>query len=361
MKKIKIALICAHPAGTNNGMISVDAAFHRIEMLLNNKIEVTRFCSWRKLSKGDLLNYEHYYSADQLIDYDKIIFWGDFLQWIGYAKNDWIDKSKKMNLSDNDKKLIDIWHSLFLFENNPKLRKKTILFGGTIYGLNSTQLADSRYLNNLTNLLNDSLFVKLRDIYSGNFVSQLSNKKDAFGCDCALLFNSEHIKDQSVVNQEPYFLYSFARSGKELELENFSKMIERELKISRKFIPWIAKGAGLESLEKNITLIKNSKFVITDIYHLSVNSWREGIPAIGIGNGSSIVENTLSDKKKEVFYNQMFGSNYYLYLEDIIDCKINHKDIKKIVESHQAKNIINSYLSNQVSNSIQELINCILN
>ena len=152
---MKIALICAHPAGTNSGMISVDASFNTVRKQLASSVEVTRFCSWRSVSKGETLTYEHYYSQDQLKDYDLIIFWGDFLQWIGYCNTDWLVKSKSMNMPLSESEMIDLWYSLFLLEGNIELQKKTILFGGTLYGLNSKQLSNNRYCTALTSLANN--------------------------------------------------------------------------------------------------------------------------------------------------------------------------------------------------------------
>jgi hypothetical protein len=37
-----------------------------------------------------------------------------------------------------------------------------------------------------------------------------------------------------------------------------------------------------------------------------------------IGRGNSVVKNSISDKKKEIFYHQIFGLNYYMFLEDIL-------------------------------------------
>jgi hypothetical protein len=316
---MKIALICAHPAGTNSGMISVDASFNTVQTQLGSNVEVTRFCSWRSLTKGETLTYEHYYSQDQLKDYDLIIFWGDFLQWIEYCNNDWLIKSKSMNMPLSESEMIDLWYSLFLLEGNIELQKKTILFGGTLYGLDSKQLSNNRYCTALTSLATNSKLMLMRDVMSGNFISQLApSKVKTFGCDCSLLFEPYYFNNNFETPQFSYFVYSFARSGENEKLKQLAKKISVYLGIEAIEIPWISKGAGLSLLEKNIKLIQHSQFTLTDIYHLSLNSWREKIPAVCIGQGNSIVENSVSDKKKEIFYHQIFGLNYYMFLEDIL-------------------------------------------
>ena len=357
MKKQKVAIICAHPAGTNNGMISVDLAINVLETRFSD-VEFIKYTSWKSKSKGSHLTYLHYYSPNQLDKFDYIIFWGDFLHWIGYANNDWLNKTKRMDTGLSDNEIIDLWYSLYLLENREDLQKKTILFGGTIYGLNATQLTNNRYKDSLTKLVKNSKLVKTRDILSANFVSQLDPKKyNVFGCDCSLLFDGFYFSQNKDTEPKSYFLYSFSRSGKKVELENFVKLIEKNTNLSAVHIPWIEKGAGPSTLEKNIKLIQNSKFVFTDIYHLCLNSWREDVIAICVGNGNSIVTDTLSDKKKEIFYQQIFASNYYLFVEDIISDS--NTSVKKVIErisDKKSKDLIVKHLTQHVSKTLNDLI-----
>lgn len=358
MKPYRVAIICAHPAGTNNGMISVDSAVHTLELKFNN-VEFIKYTSWKPITKDNHLKYLHYYSPDQLVNFDYIIFWGDFLHWIGYANNDWLNKTKRIDSTLTDNEIINLWYSLYLLEGREDLQEKTILFGGTIYGLNATQLANDRYKNGLTKLIKNSKLVKTRDILSANFVSQIDPKKyNTFGCDCSLLFDHYYFskKDNNVVNKD-YFLYSFSRSGRKKELENFVKLIEKTANLTAIQIPWIDKGAGTSSLEKNVKLIQNCQFVFTDIYHLCLNSWREDVIAICVGNGNSTVTDTLSDKKKEIFYQQIFASNYYLFVEDIIsNSDISVKKVIGRISDKKSKELIIKHLKEHVSKTLDDLI-----
>jgi hypothetical protein len=354
----KIAIICAHPAGTNLGMISVDAATQSLEKHFDN-VEFIRYCSWRSLSKGDTLNYLHYSDPDQLTEFDYIIFWGDFLHWIGYATADWLVKSRSMNLNISDEAIIDLWYSLYLLEGREDLQKKSILFGGTIYGLNSSQLSDSRYKKSLTSLIRNAILVKTRDILSANFVTQLvPEKQNVYGCDCSLLLDHSYFSsDIKIEKQVKYFLYSFARSGNKRELEQFVKSVEDTTALTGIYIPWIEKGACISSLERSIKIIQDAEFVLTDIYHLSLNSWREGVPAICIGNGNSVVVNSLSDKKKEIFYQQIFASNYFLFVEEIIT---NHTSainkLKLAIDDAVSREIVVNYLKIHTQTTLTDLI-----
>lgn len=356
MKKQKIALICAYPAGTNSGMISVDSAFQTVISNLKN-VEFIRFCPWRSLSKGESLNYERYYSAEQLNDFDKIIFWGDFMHWIGYGKHDWAAKSKYKTVSLSQDEMLNLWYELCLLENREDLQKKSILFGGTLYGLDASQLLDKRYFNALTSLLNNSILVKTRDVQSANFVTQLAmSKKNVFGCDCSLLFQPYYFSKDKTKNKKKYLLYSFARSGKNQELESISKSVAKDLNLEAILIPWISKGAGLPNLEKYVNLINDAEFIITDIYHLTLNSWRDGTPAICIGEGNSKVQTSLSDKKKEIFYHQSFAMDYYFFLDNFLSNKHISLQVKNLINDKKSQTFITNYIRLQASRSLDDLL-----
>ena len=76
---------------------------------------------------------------------------------------------------------------------------------------------------------------------------------------------------------------------------------------------------GLAGLGDMLAIVKQADYVVTDIYHLAVSAWREGVPALCVGNGGSYPQSTVSDKKKEILYGQIFASDMYLYVEEILD------------------------------------------
>jgi hypothetical protein len=296
---MNIAVICAYPAGTNTGMISVDLAFESLDL---KNVNFTRFCAWRGKKKSDSLDigYEEYHSVSQIEGYDKIIFWGDFLHWIEYAKKDWQLKSIDRNNSLTFEMAIDLWYKMFLLEGRPDLQKKTLIFGNTLYGLDSHQLSNERYLSAIKSLYTSCLYSMPRDIFSANFIKQITKSNNSeFGCDCALLLDSnKFIKDLNT--EKDYFLYSLGRSGNLETLTRFVKDLGIKLNKTPVELKWLTKGTGVYHLIENLKKIKSADFVVTDIYHCAVNSNRESIKTICIGNGLSNIVDTLSDKKKEI-------------------------------------------------------------
>jgi hypothetical protein len=360
---MKISLICAYPVKSNPGMNSVDLAFESLRPFLNN-CQIDRLCSWKpvKISELGSIEYKEFHSISQLEDSDKIIFWGDFLHWLNYGRIDWVNKWKKINPNLSYDTVIDSWYKLFLLEDRPDLQKKTIVFGNTLYGLNATQLSDERYSIALKNLYTNTKLCMTRDIISSNLLYQITNnEKIHFGCDCALLLDSEAFIDLyrpfNIVNSN-YLVYSFGRSGNADLLTKFAIEISNELGLIPVHLEWLKKKTGFKEMAQYINLIRGSFALITDIYHCTVTGYREHVPTICIGNGTSIPRTTLSDNKKEIFHYQHFINDRYRYLENIQkDFEYEKKQSMDIIKNKDAQNFINQQLESHVKNTTQILIN----
>lgn len=335
-------------------MISVDFAFETIKKHINNDIEITRFCAWRAVNHDDKIVYQELVSIDQIKDYDKIIYWGDFLHWNIYGI-DWVNKTVDRNPTLTKEDALNLWYTLYFLENLVELQQKVIIFGGTIYGLNSEQLADFRYNAALTSIYKNSKMALMRDIHSANFVSQLAPLKQVtFGCDCALLLDSSTMVPQVLPATEIIIAYSFGRSGYDDKFKEIIFSIASEIYASVIDLEWLKKGASLKRLTEKLSIIKKASIVITDIYHCAINSNRESIPTICITNGSSIITSTLSDKKKEIFYFQHFMSNRLYYSEKIE--LLTADNVRQIINDIETSDIISSKLHNHIKKTLDMLI-----
>ena len=80
--------------------------------------------------------------------------------------------------------------------------------------------------------------------------------------------------------------------------------------------PQLRSRAGPYTLGDLYTALSRCRFVITDAYHLCVNAWRQGIPAVCVGTGgSSLVR--FHEKKKETFHLMYDASRFYVFTEDL--------------------------------------------
>jgi hypothetical protein len=335
---MKIALICAVPDLSNSGMLSVDLAFESLRKYLNDDIQIVRFCSWKDIVReGPIpLYYRRLHDVSQLEEFDKIIYWGDFLHWIKYGPSfmsskgtSWYCDQNNLSIEDARHLLTNEWYRLYLLEGRQDLQKKSIVFGGTIYGIDSTQMSNTRYRDALTSMYKNASLVLARDYLSSFFISQLSEqRKFSYGCDCALLLDIDTTVYKNTGSTDPYMVYSFERCKNNDQFERFAIQLAENQKMRAVKIEWLHPKSSVKNLLENLELIKNSKFAISDIYHFSINAWRERVPTLTIGRGNSYPsQGTLGDKKKEIFNSQILAMNYYLFFEDVVS-GINNIDKK---------------------------------
>jgi hypothetical protein len=359
---MNVAFICAFPASSNPGMVSVDLAVESVKSRLPEDTVVDRFCAWKGIEKqGSIpLNYQCYHSLDQLNHYDVIVFWGDFLHWRGYAYKDFLNRGRGKIQNFTDQDIIDQWYKLYLFENQPNLQQRTIVFGGTFYAMCTEDLADQRYINALTALYKNSKLTLMRDLASANFVTQLTNNDRCnFGCDCAVLLEVGHLLDSTV--ESGCISYALGRSGHTVKLTKFVDSIANSLGSSTVNLHWLEKGVGVDRTIEKISAIKQSRALITDIYHCAITAWREGIPVLCIGQGANRVTGTLSDKKKELLHMQIFSMQNYIYTEEIL--KISNKSLTlhgaNIIRTTENNNTGSHIMLQQKNQALDRLITAI--
>jgi polysaccharide pyruvyl transferase WcaK-like protein len=363
---MKIAFICAFPASSNPGMVSVDLAVESVKSRLDPNIEIDRFCAWRGFEKQGLipLNYRCYSSIDQLQSYDLIVFWGDFLHWRGYAYKDFLTRGRGKIKDFDDQDIIDQWYQMYLFENQPELQQRTIVVGGTFYAMGVEDMADQRYMLALTNLYKNSKLTLMRDLASANFVSQLTNNdRSNFGCDCAALLEVDHVMEYDSTVDLSCVSYSLGRSGHGTKLKRLVDSVADGLGSTAVDLNWLEKGVGVDRTLEKISQIKQSRALVTDIYHCAITAWREGIPVICIGQGANRVTSTLSDKKKELLHMQIFSMQNYIYLEEIL--KSSNKSMAlhcvNVIQDTENNNVGSAAIARQKHQVLQKLLAVINN
>ncbi len=324
------AAICAFPCSLNSGMLSVDLA---VSTFFRKHLPGARLTLYNAEEPVDIrfkdhrLVHEVYRSPGQLREYDRVLFWGDFLHWLPYAATDWAERVRVRDPSITQQQAIDLWYRLFLLESeNAALHEKTLVFGSTLYGSNGEEWGNARYRAALTGLYRSAQLVLQRDALSAAFVDTITESpRSALGCDCALLLDADDALPMewaadSIRSELPerYVACGLGRSGHQKELLIFANAVAREYKLPLVTIDWLHSLYGLDALAGRIALIRRAELVITDIYHMSVTAWREKVPVIGVGNAASYGRTTLDDKKKEIFFRQIMASHLYCYVEDIL-------------------------------------------
>lgn len=318
----KIACIGAYPHGWNPGMLSVDLAM---------PYEVDRYNIEQEYEINGKKSY-YLEKVEQLYDYALVVYWGDFLHYLGYVNPNWFQRQCDARRFTAEQ-MWDFWYKIMLLENEDV---KSVSLGTTLYGLDISHLNNTRYKHSLTNFFKKSKLIMFRDMVSTALANQLG-AKSIFGCDLAFLLDSSNIKpcDNCLV-------YSFGRIGENEKLEQFTKSFAEFLGLKALDCGWFSGS----SLEEKLSYIKGAALVITDIYHLSISAMRENKPIFCVGKGLSDSKTTLSDKKKEILFRQHFGMDYFIYFENLSEELF--PKLKEIYLDEDKFKVFNSVLKSQI-------------
>lgn len=328
---MKIALICAFNENLNTGMISVDAAALSFLSRLpdNGNVELHLYNCERAHSFIDLPDHGNFSYAlltdpiAQLADYDRIVFWGDFLHAKGYHTQDFTWRQRRRGMTDAQ--ALDSAFRGLMFEGAPReMLERTLVFGGTLY-TNTLAEEDPRYRAAAAAIYTQAPLALMRDPASAAHIQRLSGftRTDALGVDCAFLLDSADVfrwagLKPASPGRKFHIGYSFGRSPNRAAMLFFTRRLRDRLAADQvDDIEWLGgeETAPLPKLADRLNKLRACRLVVTDTYHCAMNAWREGVPAICIGQGAQRASFSLNDKKKEIAY-KMFGiSDHYVYSE----------------------------------------------
>jgi hypothetical protein len=157
----------------------------------------------------------------------------------------------------------------------------------------------------------------MRDPVSAAMAAALSgySRPIRSGVDCALLLEPLRPADGARPRRRSRICgVFFGRSIRLRRSRRFAEALSDRMKAEIRPIAWFDPQIPFE---QKIEALAGCDFVVTDTYHLAVNAWREGVPAVCIGAGAERRVGTLTDKKKEVFYLGYGARPFYVFLESI--------------------------------------------
>lgn len=376
----KIAVICAHLPDRNTGMLTVDLAAHTILRDYFPESQITLF----SFARSSEVPYEsgessHSYldiakNSEKFLESDIFLYWGDFIHSHSYWEYDmglWINEIQALPPLQR-KEALEKLHSdrdKFIFLSGQPLEKlkQTVVFGSTIITNEAHDNADSNYTTCFNNFFANIGNVYFRDALSASKVSPLRQSEATLGCDCAFLLRNEDLYQlknfQLSENRTGVGLF-LGRSPSKLKMMIFAKMVANQMNEDLSWLPWFssfpkmrfaAKFFGLDVPQHDVlpgdilSKLSGYRFVITDTYHICVNAWRMGIPAVCIGQGTNGSLHSLSDKKKEILFEQYGGRRLYVFLERISSIKGMRKEVARI-----CKEVSDNDLTSAVAKNVQE-------
>jgi len=385
----KISVLCASPRNFNPGMFSVDIAFHNLMKNYDVAAEINYYVLAYPSDESFLaqLPFKYKLAQDNLNDIhnsDAIIFWGDFLLSQHYhlvLKRRLVEKGYAKNPNDAQKIINEC---LLLLSAPTGILEKCFVFGSSQLLDFNNALADEVYVKALNELVERAQGVWMRDIYSALKIARI--RKEAVdkchGVDASLLptaSNNIEKNDKLLSGKRKVVGVFLKRTKIDAKASlSFADGLCNNLGFGAEWIPWFHPAERryrrdfkkyFPSLNyKNdepevyplLSSLKDYQLIITDTYHLCLNSWSSGTPAICITNGNEFNPSTLSDKKKEVFYLTNEAQDFLVDIDTLNLFKVNRyllsskeKAVKKLTIERFKELVLKEELSNSVISNIQ--------
>ncbi len=392
---MKILIICAPQTyGCNTGMYSVDlAAWYFFSKFFPEATFQFSVLYPHKCDFGDnpIVTHPLLEDPDIYESVDRIVFWGDFLHAYDY-RNAIIQQMVMQGLSKSEcdaKHLVRKF--MYLSHADKKLLNKVVIYGGTMLFNDSTCVQDTEYINDLKNLFRNCRRVWMREPYSALAIAEYTDNYTAsfHGTDCAQLLGRDFL--EALSGEEPdshskpqKVLGLFMGRGK-MPFDNlvgFLDRIKQRLNVSLAWIDWGKKPFFLDRTEEvfskfpelqefqltgrtPLEILANLRkvdFVISDTYHVCVNAWNLGIPAIcvidnyhenlalKVNSGTALGKRD----KRVVFYWTYNASPYLLYSSDLQeDVKIQRRveELSGLLSNSENISFIGSQMSRHASAS----------
>ena len=337
----KIAVICALPPERNTGMLTVDlAAYVTISKLVEPNI--VQFYTYGKLSQYSYpesdIPFKYMDVVDNSEEYlssDVFLFWGDFLHSLSYLEKDRGSWNKSLTRESQAGFQSDYYKHIFLSQLDQERVSRAIIFGSTVITNRAEDDLDETYRISSERLFKNAAGVFFRDALSASKVSPLRGLDPSLACDCAFLLKDADLNQFAgfeMAEQRHGIGVYFGRTKSKFLMLLYTRLLATQLGEPTRWIPWffsrrkvrlLARLFGYEVPEHHIdpgkilSDLSGCKFVVTDTYHVCVNAWRLGIPAVCIGLGSATADNSLSDKKKEILFEMYGARSFYIFAEQL--------------------------------------------
>lgn len=345
----------------NAGMYSVDLAAEQFLGGLGFETILLRGQTpkARRRDRFGIQQFQRLDDPEMLLRTSALVYWGDFTTSPLFAFNDFARRDIDQGAAANPDQAFERWCRLFLLHGSDRKNTKVASVGQNFLSLGSElsrlNLGQRRRLEDCYRLNFDFLFPRdpisteeIRSVTSG------ANLTVEEGMDAAFLLQQDILfPELADRKQDDSFTYVFGRSG--LNAQALVKRTEAmtglrpvELKGWLDLDPAAAHRQYGEMLGR----IASSRFLLTDVYHCSINALSMGKPVLGLGVGSQSQSTTLSDLKKAILFRSLQMEGHYVdYARPAFDDHCAQKRFSDALDfcltdfSLRAQNIANRKLS----------------
>ncbi|MFD5160219.1 hypothetical protein ACFWMJ_19445 [Streptomyces hawaiiensis] len=349
----RVAVITAPNIGyRNTGMLTVDLAFESLRRRMDTALDATWYTlhtpetvPLRDGARGIDLPFRFHPLAehlDTLRDHDAVVFWGDFLHTRHYLAQDATNRLLDFGFAADRNDARGQLNRALLFADQPdEVLARTVSYGGTILHNTQSDYEDKEYGPLFSRLVTRSHRMWVRDPLSAAKIAHLRRDRttDHFGSDAALLSRPgdlDHLPvtewSRSVPDGGAIGVFLGARTPIPDWLPGFCQGLSDRLGAPLEWLPWfdrevpdpvrhIAARPGSPTVGDLVGVLPRYRLVVTDTYHLAVNSWGAGTPAVCVGAPEPTPKThddylTLSDVKKHVFHMAYDATDFYLTTQE---------------------------------------------
>ncbi|MEI7981768.1 MAG: hypothetical protein WCI71_08930 [Bacteroidota bacterium] len=359
--------ICAVPPGINPGMSSVDLALKLFlgKHKMHQEVDFYQLYHEPPVIDNGIANILPY----SLIPEDPaffaskkiILFWGDFLHMFQYHQTVANTLYQRKYFQSIEEALCRVYNVFLLADQDDKVLSRKISFGSTLLFNTLTNEKDPQYGPALERFITHgrSWF---RDVYSAIKASHIAgNYSTSFlGIDCATLIEPGQFsktfsppfkkkKTGLFIGRSTVHIFEIFRFA-----ENFSEIMGAPLEWIQwgdiKAFPTMTSILEIPSVSSlaNFTMAGNSDLldtignllqydvIITDTYHICVNAWNMGIPAICFAGDDNYKRRNVNSgdffarrDKRQVFYGMYDALDFLIHYQELmhpesLERRLNH-------------------------------------
>ncbi|GAA2284500.1 hypothetical protein GCM10010234_23800 [Streptomyces hawaiiensis] len=349
----RVAVITAPNIGyRNTGMLTVDLAFESLRRRMDTAFDATWYTlhtpetvPLREGARGTAFPFRFHPLAEHLgtlRDHDAVVFWGDFLHTRHYLAQDATNRLLDFGFAtDRDDARAQLNRALLLADQPDEVLARTLSYGGTILHNTQSDYEDKEYGPLFSRLVTRAHRMWVRDPLSAAKIAHLRRDRttDHFGSDAALLSRPgdlDHLPttewSRSVPEGGAIGVFLGARTPIPEWLPGFCQGLSDRLGAPLEWLPWfdrdvpaavghIAARPGSPTVGDLVGVLPRYRLVVTDTYHLAVNAWGAGTPAVCVGAPEPTPKThddylTLSDVKKHVFHMAYDATDFYLTTQE---------------------------------------------
>jgi polysaccharide pyruvyl transferase WcaK-like protein len=305
-------------------------------------------------------------NTESLFGHDLILYWGDFLQARHYIEEECVSRVAEIYGIARDASADFCYQALLQTNINPKVRRKTITFGSSLLYNKASDYTAGRYSRAVQDFLLGVRAAMFRDPVSAIRANHVTRnfRTTHLGIDPAFLLNEEDIKTlpttrwHAELREDSAIGFFFGtRTRAPRNLVPFCKRVAEMLESKLEWVPWFplhdklrqeastpffdraSRFNGIRLRDIDALMVRGDtytqadlllalpkyKLVITDTYHLCINAWRAGTPAICIGAEMNNASQVIKDFKKRILYEMFDAQEFYFDVSDIANTATSSK------------------------------------